>query len=65
MVVDGSEAVRIEVEAGSAPLTVEIDGRETHALPTTAALDIHAAARKARLVRTRPRTFYSDLASRL
>jgi NAD+ kinase len=65
MVVDGSEAVRIEVEPGSAPLTVEIDGRETHALPTTAALDIHAAARKARLVRTRPRTFYSDLATRL
>jgi NAD+ kinase len=65
LVVDGSETVRIGVEPGSAPLSVEIDGRETDALPTTAALDIHAAPRKARLVRTRPRTFYNDLANRL
>jgi NAD+ kinase len=65
LVVDGSETVRIGIEPGSAPLSVEIDGRETAALPTTATLDIHAAPRKARLVRTRPRTFYSDLANRL
>jgi NAD kinase len=53
------------VEPSSAPLSVEIDGRETHALPRPAALEIRAAARKARLVRTRPRTFYRDLATRL
>jgi NAD+ kinase len=65
LVVDGSETVRVGIEPGSAPLSVEIDGRETHALPTAAGLDVHAAPRKARLVRTRPRTFYSDLANRL
>jgi NAD+ kinase len=65
LVIDGSDTVRVEVEASSAPLSVEIDGRETHALPRPAALEIRAAARKARLVRTRPRTFYRDLATRL
>jgi NAD+ kinase len=65
LVVDGSDPVRLEVEPYSAPLSIEIDGRETHSLPTVAALDIHTAARKARLVRTRPHTFYRDLATRL
>jgi NAD+ kinase len=65
LVVEGSETVRIEMEPGSAPLSVEIDGRSVHDLPTSAALEVHAAPRKARLVRTQPRTFYEDLATRL
>jgi NAD+ kinase len=65
LVVDGSEVVRVELEPNSAPLSIEIDGRETHAMPSPAALEVRAAARKARLVRTRPRTFYHDLATRL
>jgi NAD+ kinase len=65
LVVDGSETVRVELEPHSAPLSVEIDGRESDAMPSPASLEIHAAARKARLVRTRPRTFYRDLATRL
>jgi NAD+ kinase len=65
LVVDGSDTVRVETEPSSAPLSVEIDGRETLAMPTPAALEVRAAARKARLVRTRPRTFYRDLATRL
>ena len=65
LVVEGSDTVRIEMDPGSAPLTVEIDGRTIHELPASAAIEIHAAPRKARLVRTRPRTFYEDLASRL
>lgn len=65
LVVDGSEVVRVELEPNSAPLSIEIDGRETHALPAPDALEIRAAARKARLVRTLPRTFYRDLATRL
>jgi NAD+ kinase len=64
-VVDGSEVVRIEPEEQSAPLSVEIDGRETLAMPAPAALEIHAAPRKARLVRTRPRTYHRDLATRI
>jgi NAD+ kinase len=65
LVVDGSEVVRVELEPSSAPLSIEIDGRETHAMPGPTALEIRAAARKARLVRTLPRTFYRDLATRL
>ena len=65
LVVDGSETVRVELEPQSAPLSIEIDGRETQAMPAPASLEIRAAARKARLVRTRPRTFYHDLAGRL
>jgi NAD+ kinase len=65
LVVDGSETVRVDPEPLSAPLSVEIDGRETHAMPAPASLEIRAAARKARLVRTRSRTFYRDLATRL
>ena len=33
LVVDGSEVVRVELEPDSAPLSIEIDGPETHALP--------------------------------
>jgi NAD kinase len=65
LVVEGSDTVRIEMDPASAPLTVEIDGRTIHQLPASAAIEVHAAPRKARLVRTRPRTFYEDLASRL
>jgi NAD+ kinase len=65
LVVDGSEVVRVELEPNSAPLSIEIDGRETRAMPSPAALEIRAAPRKARLVRTRARTFYHDLATRL
>jgi NAD+ kinase len=64
LVVDGTETVRIEMEPSSAPLSVEIDGRTIDDIPVTAALEVHAAPRKARLVRTRPRTFYRDLANR-
>src|SRR4029079_5159433 len=65
LVVDGSEVVRVELESGSAPLSVEIDGRTILDMPAAAGVEIHAAAHKARLVRTRPRTFYHDLAGRL
>jgi NAD+ kinase len=65
LVVDGSDSVRIDIEPLSAPLSVEIDGRTTHDIPAAADIEIHAAPRKARLVRTRPRTFYSDLADRI
>jgi hypothetical protein len=33
-------------------------------MPTPATVDVRTAAGKARLVRTRPRTFYGDLAGR-
>ena len=36
LVVDGSEVVRVELEPSSAPLSIEIDGRETHAMPSPA-----------------------------
>jgi NAD+ kinase len=62
---DGSDMVRIELEPLSAPVNVEIDGRTSHEMPAAAAVEIHAAPRKARLVRTRPRTFYEDLAGRI
>jgi NAD+ kinase len=65
LVVDGSDSVRIDIEPLSAPLSVEVDGRMTYDIPAAADIEIHAAPRKARLVRTRPRTFYSDLAGRL
>ena len=65
LVVDGSDSVRVEIEPVSAPVTVEIDGRTSHDMPAAADIEIRAAPRKARLVRTRPRTFYADLASRL
>jgi NAD+ kinase len=65
LVVDGSDTVRVEMDAASAPLSVEIDGRSIDGMPTSAALEVHAAPRKARLLRTRPRTFYEDLAERL
>ena len=61
--VDGSDTVRIEIAAASAPLSVEIDGRTIDGIPTSTTLEVHAAPRKARLVRTQPRTFYRDLAA--
>jgi NAD+ kinase len=65
LVVDGTDAVRVTREPSSAPLSIEVDGRRTVEVPAFASLEVHAASRKARLVRTRPRTFYADLAERL
>lgn len=65
LVADGSDSIRIDLAPSSAPVSVEIDGRTTLDLPAAAGVEIHAAPRKARLVRTRPRTFYEDLARRL
>jgi NAD+ kinase len=62
LVVDGNDLVRIEMAPDSAPLSLEIDGRMIDDMPTPATLEVHAAPRKARLLRTRPRTFYRDLA---
>jgi NAD+ kinase len=62
LVLDGSDTVRIEIAPDSAPLSVEVDGRTIDGPPRPASLEVHAAPRKARLVRTRPRTFYRDLA---
>jgi NAD+ kinase len=62
LVLDGGDTVRVATEASSAPLTAEIDGRIIHDLPVPGVLEVEAAPHKARLVRTRPRTFYSDLA---
>jgi NAD+ kinase len=65
LVVDGRDTIRIETAPSSAPLRLEIDGRTIHDLPESGIIEICAAPRKARLVRTRPRTFYRDLAERL
>jgi NAD+ kinase len=65
LVVDGSDSVTIDLQPVSAPVSVEIDGRTSLEMPASAAVEIQAAPRKARLVRTRPRTFYGDLASRI
>jgi NAD+ kinase len=62
MVLDGSDTIRITADARSAPLAVEVDGRTMQDMPTPATIDIATAPGKARLVRTRPRTFYGDLA---
>jgi NAD+ kinase len=64
MVLDGSDAIRIEAAARSAPLAVEVDGRATQDMLPPATVEVRTAAGKARLVRTRPRTFYGDLARR-
>jgi NAD+ kinase len=65
LVVEGSDRLRIEMDGGSAPLDVEIDGRIRDDLPPFSVVRVRTALRKARLVRTRPRTFYHDLAERL
>jgi NAD+ kinase len=65
LVVDGGHTVLVQVEPSSAPLSVEIDGRMIEEMPTSGALEVHAAPRKARLLRTRPRSFYRDLSDRL
>ena len=64
LVVEGTDRVRIEMEDSSAPLSVEIDGRTRDDLPPFAVVRLSTAQRKARLLRTRPRTFYHDLAER-
>jgi NAD+ kinase len=64
LVVEGTDRVRIEMEDASAPLAVEIDGRTRDDLPAFAVVRLSTAQRKARLLRTRPRTFYHDLAER-
>jgi NAD+ kinase len=65
LVADGSDSILIEIEPLSAPVSVELDGRMTHDMPASAVIEIHAAPRKARFVRTHPRPFYRDLACRL
>jgi len=65
LVVDGSDTVRVTREPSSAPLSIEVDGRTTLEVPASASLEIRVAPRKARLVRTRPRTFHADLTERL
>ncbi len=65
LVVDGADTVRVTREPSSAPLSIEVDGRTTVEVPAFASLEVRAAPRKARLVRTRPRAFYADLAERL
>jgi NAD+ kinase len=65
LVLDGGDIVRVTTDPSSAPLTAEIDGRTIHELPMPGVLEVEAAPHKARLVRTRPRTFYSDLAGGL
>ena len=62
MVLDGNDTIRITADARSAPLAVEVDGRTMPDMPTPATVDVGTAPGKARLVRTRPRTFYGDLA---
>src|ERR671923_6134 len=64
MVLDGSDTIRIEAAARSAPLAVEVDGRTMQDMRTPATVDIRTAAGKARLVRTRQRTVYGDLGRR-
>jgi NAD+ kinase len=65
LVADGSDNIVIEIEPLSAPVSVELDGRMAYDMPASATVEIHAAPRKARFVRTRPRPFYRDLAARL
>jgi NAD+ kinase len=65
LVVEGSDMLRIELDPASAPVEVEIDGRIRDDLPPFAVVHVRTALRKARLLRTRPRTFYHDLAERL
>jgi NAD+ kinase len=65
LVVDGADTVRVEMDAASAPASLEMDGRTIDDISRSAALEVHTAPRKARLLRTRPRTFYADLRGRL
>src|SRR3954447_11948878 len=55
LVVDGSDSVRVDLDPASAPVNVEVDGRTIVDVPASAGIEVHAAPRKARLVRTRPR----------
>ena len=64
MVLDGTETVHVTTAPRSAPLIVEVDGRTTHDMTPPVTVEIRTARGKARLVRTRPRTFYGDLARR-
>jgi NAD+ kinase len=64
MVLDGGDTIHIEAAERSAPLAGEVDGRTMPDMPTPATVDVRTAAGKARLVRTRPRTFYGDLGRR-
>ncbi len=64
LVLEGSDQLELEMDEGSAPLAVEIDGRTRTDLPAFGVVRLRTAQRKARLLRTRPRTFYHDLAER-
>ena len=64
LVLEGSDQLQLEMDELSAPLAVEVDGRTRDDLPPFAIVRLRTAQRKARLLRTRPRTFYHDLAER-
>jgi NAD+ kinase len=61
LVLDAADTVRVTTSPSSAPLRAELDGRIIHDLPLPGVLEVRAAPHRARLVRTRPRTFYEDL----
>jgi NAD+ kinase len=61
LVLDGSDTVAIAPLPASAPLRAEIDGRTVFDVPEPGVVEVCAAPHKARLVRTRPRTFHHDL----
>lgn len=61
LVLDGGDAVAITAVPGSAPLRAEIDGRTVFDVPEPGLVEVRAAPSKARLVRTRPRSFHHDL----
>ena len=64
LVVEGTDQLELERDPSSAPLAVEVDGRTRDDLPPFSVVRLRTAQRKARLLRTRPRTFYHDLAER-
>jgi NAD+ kinase len=61
LVLDGRDTVAVKALPASAPLRAEIDGRTVFDVPEPGTVEIRPAPHKARLVRTRPRTFHHDL----
>jgi len=59
------EPVRVEVRDGSAPLTVEIDGRAMGEAGPGSVLEVRPSATPALLLRTGVETYYDDLRTRL
>jgi NAD+ kinase len=64
MVLDESDTIRTEAAARSARRSPSRSTGTMQDMPTPATVDVRTAAGQARLVRTRPRTFYGDLAKR-